>query len=47
MIFLIEILAEILQSIGSLVTRSRSDIDDIDRIERQIKQRDQRKRGRA
>lgn len=47
MVFLVEILAEILRGIGSLRIRSRSDIDDIDRIERQIERREQRKRGRA
>ncbi|HEV2065683.1 MAG TPA: hypothetical protein VGR08_02520 [Thermomicrobiales bacterium] len=44
MVFLVEILAEILRGIGSLRIRSRSDID---RIERQIERREQRKRGRA
>jgi hypothetical protein len=43
MIILIEILVEILQGIGSLFTRSRSDID---RIERQITRREQHRRRR-
>lgn len=43
MVMLIEILASVLQGIGSLLVRSRSDID---RIERQIGRREQRERPR-